>query len=176
MSTKIFVHRVYKAHKPDPAAIAQSAASIEENARRQEKRAETKRVMRELLVEELSQRAAKQPERMPFAVGCCPRCWAVETSSKYLIRNGKIMSKMYKEVRRNREPTSEFATAISNELIDMLFREMAYAGVSILEPRELGEIAADVFQRTLRAAEKGMGRHRTEIYVPRRFGYSEQRQ
>lgn len=152
MSTKIFVHRVYKEHRPDPVAMAESIAELEERARQQAKRAETKHIMSRLRCEDLDARAAKLPAPTPFSIANmhCSYCWGMERAGDILSSNKKIMWRLYRGVRLNRQNLigQDYLDAVYDALIGAMLKQMRFDGVS-LSNDDVAKIVVSVVKRTM---------------------------
>jgi hypothetical protein len=156
MSTKIFVHRRYKEPKPDPVAMAQSVAAMEERARREAKRAETKRIMSELRLEELFDRAAKMPPPPERDLDAhCPRCWGMNMCGDLLGSHNKIMWRLYKGERDKRPElmTPGYLTRVHTILCEGLFKAARVHQVE-LDKETIEKIAISVVERTRKSIRK----------------------
>jgi hypothetical protein len=164
VSTKIFVHRVYKEHKPDPVAMAQAIAAMEERACRQAKHAETKRIMSQLRCEELEGRAARLPAPTESSIDNmhCPYCWGMERAGDILGHNKKIMWRLYRGVKFNRDDLigEDYLDSVRRGLIGAMLKQMRIDGVS-LSADHIAQIVVRVVERAIKGIKEITEKPRT---------------
>lgn len=155
MSTKIFVHRVYKQPQKDPDFDRLFAEAVTRREAERDRKEQNRRIMAELRNEELYQRAAKLPKpEVKSEKYHCRYCWGMEKATLMLGRNKKVLDRLYRGVVYGRADLLQDPWRVQAEMAlgEALEKTAKFSGVTLSED-ELAKIAVKTFRRSIEALE-----------------------